>query len=545
MNNPKSIVIIGGVAGGMSAATRLRRLLEDATITVLERSGNVSFANCGLPYYVGGVIEERSALLLQTPESLFDRFRLDVRIHHEATAIDVARRVVAVRDLATGQESELAYDALVLSPGARAVRPPIPGIDRALTLRDIEDTDRMTEAIAGAGSAAVIGGGFIGLEVAENLRHRGLDVTVVEATDQVMAPLDPEMARLVADALEADGIAVRLGASAVEISEGGVRLADGDVVAADVVVAAIGVRPDTTLAAAAGIELGQAGGIAVDDELRTSAPGVWAVGDVIEKRRPDGTAGLVPLAGPANRQGRLAADSIAGLPVRNPRALGTAVVGVCGLQVAATGVTEKALRASGRPHRVIHTHPLNHAGYYPGASALALKLLVDPDSDAILGAQAVGASGADKRIDVIATAMTAGMTASELLDLDLCYAPQFGSAKDPVNMLGYLADNQHRGLVRTAQWHEVADLATHGAMLLDVRTVGEFAAGTIPGAVNVPLDEVRERLDEIPVDAEVLVFCAVGQRGHSATRLLAQAGRTVRNLDGGIKTWRAGVRARP
>lgn len=538
---PQSIVVIGGVAGGMSAATRLRRLLEEASITVLERSGHVSFANCGLPYYVGGVIEQRRSLLLQTPESLWDRFRLDVRVRHEAVRVDTFTRVVTARDLDSGTEFDLPFDALVLSPGARAVRPPIPGIERALSLRDIEDTDAMHSAVARAQSAVVIGGGFIGLEMAENLRHRGLAVTVVEAAAQVMASVDPEMARIVVDALEAEGIAVELGASAAEITDAGVVLADGRLVQGDVVVAAIGVKPDTTVAREAGIGIGEFGGILVDDQLRTSAPGVWAVGDAVQKKRPDGSQGLVPLAGPANRQGRLAADSIAGLEPVNPPAYGTAIVGVCGLQVAATGYNEKTLRAARHPHQVIHTHPLDHAGYYPGAQGLTLKLLVDAETDKILGAQAIGADGADKRVDVIATAMAGGLTASQLLDLDLSYAPQFGSAKDPVNMLGYIDDNQNRGLITAVQWHDVDDLAVEGAMLLDVRTEGEFANGTIPGAVNVPLDELRERMDEVPTDRDIVVFCAVGQRGNTASRLLAQHGRTVRNLDGGIKTWTAGV----
>lgn len=543
-NEAKSIVVIGGVAGGMSAATRLRRLMEDASITVLERSGHVSFANCGLPYYVGNVIEDREALLLQTPASLFQRFRLDVRVRHEAVHIDPSARTVTVNDLAAGAELVLPYDALVLAPGARAVRPPIPGIERALSLRDIEDTDQMMAAVQDARSAVVIGGGFIGLELAENLRHRGMDVAVVEAADQVMAPLDPEMAQLVTDALEAAGVVVRLGASVVSISETAVELADGQRIDADVVVAAIGVRPDVTLAEQAGLALGPTGGILVNDQLRTSDPHIWAVGDATEKQRLDSSRALVPLAGPANRQGRLAADAIAGLPVRNPKALGTAIAAVCGIQVAATGANEKMLRAAGTPLRVLHTHPLSHAGYYPRADQLALKLLVNSETDAILGAQAVGVSGADKRIDVIATAMAAGMKAADLMDLDLSYAPPFGSAKDPVNMLGYLDDNQRDGLVSAVQWHELDDVVASGAFLLDVRTPGEFAAGSIPGAVNVPLDDLRHRLADVPVDEPIVLFCAVGQRGHSASRLLAQHGRNVRNLDGGIRTWRAGVRSR-
>lgn len=544
--SPKSIIVVGGVAGGMSAATRLRRLLEDATITVIERSGYVSFANCGLPYHVGGVIKDRDSLLLQTPEALHRRFRLDVRVRHEATDIDPAGRTLSVRDLDRGEDVRLPYDALVLSPGARPVRPPIPGIERALSLRDIEDTDAMVAAVDGARTAVVIGGGFIGLELAENLRHRGMAVTVVEATAQVMAPLDPEMAAMVTDALRAEGIDVRLGAAAARITDTTVELADGTELPADVVAAAIGVRPDTTLAEKAGLTLGPLGGIMVDSALRTSDPAIYAVGDAVEKHLQDAASALIPLAGPANRQGRLVADSIAGLEVHDPGVLGTAIVGVCGLQVAATGANEKTLRAAGRPYRALHTHPMDHAGYYPGATQLALKLLVDPDSDEILGAQAVGANGVDKRVDVIATAMRGGLRASDLIDLDLTYAPQFGSAKDPVNMLGYLAANQRAGLTTALQWHDVAAAQAAGAVLVDVRSPAEFADGSIPGAVNLPLDDLRDRVNEVPDDRDVVVFCAVGQRGHLATRLLTQHGRPrVRNLDGGIRTWRSGTRSLP
>lgn len=537
----ESIVIIGGVAGGMSAATRLRRLMEDASITVIERSGYVSFANCGLPYHLGGVIEERSALLLQTPKSLYERFRLDVRVNTEAISIDRAAKSITVVDRKTGDRQILPYDALVLSPGARPVHPPIPGAERALTLRDVEDTDRMVEAVRSARTAVVVGGGFIGLEVAENLQAKGLTVVVVEAADQVMAPLDPEMAYLVTEQLRASGIDVRLGAAVERVGAGDVVLSDGSMLAADLVVMAIGVRPDVSLALDAGLDVGPLGGILVDEALQTSDPSIWAVGDAIEKVRVDGTQALVPLAGPANRQGRLVADAIAGKEIRNPFALGTAIVGVCGKQVAVTGANEKSLRAAGRPYRAIHTHPLDHAGYFPGATPLALKLLVDPDSDTILGAQAVGEKGADKRIDVLATAMATGLRASDLVDLDLAYAPPFGSAKDPINMLGYIADNQRTGLVRTIQWHEIEGAVKEGAVLLDVRSEGEFAGGSLAGAVNIPIDNLRERLAELPTGRTLIVFCAVGQRGHSATRLLTQAGFDVVNLDGGIRTWSAGT----
>jgi len=473
-----NIVIIGGVAGGMSAAARLRRLDESATITVVERSGHVSFANCGLPYHVGGVIEQRSALLLQTPEALRARFDLDVRVLTEATRIDRERRVVVVRSVETGEEGELPYDAVILAPGARPVRPPIPGIERALALRNVEDTDAMVAAVEGARTAVVIGGGFIGVEMAENLLHRGLAVTLVEATPQVMAPVDPEMASPVHAVIRDAGIDLRLSTSVTAIGEHDVELSTGERVPADLVVAAIGVRPDAALAESAGLEVGSRGGIVVDDCHRTSDPAIYAVGDAVEKADAlDGSAVLVPLANTANLQGRRVADHIAGREVRDRPVLGTAIVGVLGLQVAAVGWNEKRLVAAGRPHRIIHTHPLSHAGYYPGAQGLALKLLVDPGTDAILGAQAVGRDGADKRIDVIATAMRGGLTASDLAELELAYAPQFGSAKDAVNMLGFVDENLAEGLTDNIQWHEVEAAQREGATVLDVRTPGEFAAG--------------------------------------------------------------------
>ena len=538
------IVIVGGVAGGMSAATRLRRLDENAEIVVLERSGYVSFANCGLPYHVGGVIEERSALLLQTPESLAARFRLDVRVGTEAVAVDPAAKTVTARTLATGDEQVLAYDKLILSPGARPVRPPIPGIERALSLRDVEDTDALVAAAAEAKTAVVIGGGFIGVELAENLRHRGMDVTLVEATPQVMAPIDPELAALVHAELRANGVELRLGAAAAAIGEDHVVLGDGERLPADLVVAAIGVRPDSTLAVAAGLAVAERGGILVDEHCRTSDPDVYAVGDAVVKRDAlDGSDVLVPLANTANLQGRRVADHIAGCRSPGRAVLGTAIVGVFGLQVAATGWNEKRLRAAGRPYRAIHTHPSSHAGYYPGAEQMSLKLLVDPETDAILGAQGVGRDGVDKRIDVIATAITGGIAASDLAHLELAYAPQFGSAKDPVTMLGFINENLREGVTESIQWHELADAMAAGATLLDIRNPGERAGGSlIPGAINIPLDELRDNLDQLP-DGDLIVHCAVGLRGHTAARILSQAGRNVRNLDGGYKTWTAGTSA--
>ena len=532
-------IIIGGVAGGMSAATRLRRLDESAEIIVLERSGYVSFANCGLPYHVGGVIEKRGALLLQNPGSLKRRFGIDVRVRHEVTAIDPAAREVSVTDLRTGAHSTLRYDSLVLSPGGRPVRPPIPGIERALSLRDIEDTDAMVAAVGPADTAVVVGGGFIGVEMAENLVHRGLRVTLVEATDQVMAPLDPELAALVHTRLREHGVTLVLGASVSAIGADTATLSDGSVVQADLVVAAIGVRPETSLALDAGLELGPRGGILVDDQLRTSDPAIYAVGDAVEKRDAlDDSQALVPLANTANRQGRVVADIIAGHGGSDRPVLGTAVVGVFGLTVATTGWNEKRLRAAGTPYRAIHTHPANHAGYYPGAETISIKLLFDPVTTRILGAQAVGGAGAEKRIDVIATAMAGGLTAPALPDLELAYAPQYSSAKDPVNMLGWVARNMTEGLVNTVQWHEVAGRVAGGATVVDVRTAPEYAAGHIPGSVNVPVDDLRGRLGDLP-DGELLVVCAVGIRGYLAARTLAQQGRSVANVDGGYLTWAA------
>lgn len=531
------VVIVGGVAGGMSAATRLRRLKESAEIVVIERGDHVSFANCGLPYYVGGVIPKRESLLLQTPESLAARFRLDVRVRHEVVALDPDGRTVTVRELDSGREYAEPFDELVLSTGAGAIVPPLPGVERALVLRDVADVDRLAEAVADVRSAVVVGAGFIGVEMAENLVRRGISTTVVERSPQVLSPLDVEMAAPVAAQMRAHGIRLELGAELVRIDAETVTLSDQRIVPAGLVVMAIGVRPESALARDADLEIGSGGGIVVDDRLRTSVPHIYAVGDVVEKKDAvSGQSMLVPLANAANRQGRLVADVIAGLPVTDPPAQGTAIVGIFDLTAAMTGWSEKRLRAAGRRFRVLHSHPLAHAGYYPGARAISVKLLVDPDTDKILGAQAVGGDGVDKRIDVLATAMTAGLAASRLMDLELAYAPQFGSAKDPVNMLGYMADNLRTGALHTVQWHEIDEAIAMGAHLVDVRSPAEFAAGTIPGARNIPLDELRDRATEI-LDGPVLVFCQVGQRGNSATRLLTQLGRDAVNLDGGYRTW--------
>ncbi len=544
MSAPRTVVIVGGVAGGMSTATRLRRNDEHARIIVVERGEHVSFANCGLPYYVGGVIAERDELLLQTPESIHERFDVDVRVRTEATSIDRDARTITLRDLASGEDEVVTYDALVLSPGASPFVPPAPGIERALTLRDVSDVDRMAAAVvAGPSSAAVLGGGFIGLEMAENLHRRGIAVTIVELADQVLAPLDPELAQVVADHLVAHGIELRLGVSAVAIGDNTVELSDGATIPADLVVAAIGVRPETALAKDCGLELDARGGILVDDHQRASDPNIFAVGDAATKRDAiSGDPVLVPLAQTANRHGRLVADVIAGRDVASQPVLGTAVVGVLGLTIALTGWNEKRLVAANRPHRIIHTHPTDHAGYYPGANGMALKLLVDPATDRILGAQGVGGNGVDKRIDVIATAMRGGITASGLADLELAYAPQFGSAKDPVNMLGFVADNLASGAIRSIQWHELEAHVANGALVLDVRTDRERAEKSIPGSTHIPVDELRDRLDELPRDRELIVHCAVGVRANVAVRLLSHEGFDAVNLDGGYRTWNAGTR---
>ena len=534
----KQYVIIGGVAGGMSAATRLRRLDNEAEIVVLEKSGFVSYANCGLPYYIGGVITREQDLLLQTPESLNKRFRLDVRVKSEVTSIDPKNKLVTVSNLATGEKYELAYDKLILSPGATPVVPPLDGVDRAMTLRTVEDTKRIFAAVdAKPASAVVIGGGFIGVEVAENLVHRGIKTSLIEATPQVLAPLDPEMALLVAKEMQKHGVDLRLGVSVSKVGAETVTLSDGSEIPAEIVILAIGVRPDISLAKSAGLNIGSRGGIEVDENNLTSDKNIYALGDAAEKTDAlDESATLVPLANIANRHGRVIADHINGRAVRPVKTIGTAIVKVFDLAVASTGWNEKRLKAAGIEHRAIHTHPGSHAGYYPGAETLSLKLLINPKSGEIYGAQGIGKDGVDKRIDVIATAIRAGITAPELADLELAYAPPFGSAKDPVNMLGYVAENIVSGLVKTAQWHEIDNYRDAGYTLLDVRTPGECARGVIPGFINIPVDELRARHNEIG-NKKVLVTCQVGQRAHTATMLLKNLGYEPVNLDGGYHLW--------
>lgn len=532
------VVIIGGVAGGMSAATRLRRLDESAEIIVLERSGHVSYANCGLPYYVGGVITEEEKLYLQTPESLHKRFRLDVRIHSEVIEISPEKKVVISRNMLSGTESEISYDKLILSPGATPVLPPIPGIERAHSLRTVEDVLRIYDEVeTKPKSAVVIGGGFIGVEMAENLIHKGINTSLIEALPQVLSPLDPEMAEIVHKEMRRHGVDLHLANSVKEITEKEVMLSDGTKVDAELVIAAIGVRPDIHLAKIAGISIGQKGGIAVNAFNQTSNSDIYAIGDAAEKKDElTGDSTLIPLANLANRHGRITADHIAGKNVREVASIGTAIVKVFDLAVASTGWNAKRLSAAGRNFKEIHTHPNSHATYYPGATQFALKLIFDPKSGEILGAQGVGRDSVDKRIDVIATAMRGGISAPELADLELAYAPPYGSAKDPVNMLGYIAENVVNGLTEIAQWNELDKYKTDGYAFVDVRSASEFANGTIPGSINIPVDEIRERHLEIN-NKKLIINCQVGQRGHVATMLLRSLGYDARNLDGGYLTW--------
>jgi NADPH-dependent 2,4-dienoyl-CoA reductase/sulfur reductase-like enzyme/rhodanese-related sulfurtransferase len=533
------IVIIGGVAGGMSAATRLRRLNEKAEIIVLEKSGYVSYANCGLPYFVGGVIENENSLLLQTPESLHQRFALDVRIKSEAFSIDKENKTVQVKNLVNNEVYELSYDKLILSPGASPVVPPITGVEHSFTLRNVEDVERIVEQVAQKPqSAVVIGGGFIGVEVAENLIHKSIKTTLIEATPQVLAPLDPEMATLVANEMTKHNIDLILEDSVVEITPQKVVLKSGREVPAQMVVLAIGVKPDISLAKNAGLTIGTRNGILVDEFHLTSNADIYAIGDAVEKKDAiDGSQTLIPLANIANRQGRVVSDHINGRKNRPIPSIGTAIVKVFDLMVATTGWNEKRLKASNKPFMVIHTHPNSHAGYYPGAKPMALKLLIDPNTQEILGAQGIGTDGVDKRIDVIATSIRAGIKAPELADLELAYAPPFSSAKDPVNMLGYLAENLLSNLSKTAQWHEIDELISQGYVLVDVRSKSEFDQAGIPGALNISVDELRQRHTEIG-SKKVLVHCQVGQRGHTAAMLLNQLGYEAINLDGGFLTWK-------
>lgn len=549
----KRVVIVGGVAGGASAATRTRRLCEDCEIIVLERGPHVSFANCGLPYFIGGEIIQRNSLLLQTPATLRAQFNLDVRINSEVLSIDAKARRITVREVLTGREYELTYDELVLSPGASPLRPPIPGIERAghFSVRNIPDVEAIASWINDCEEcrAVVVGGGYIGLEMAEQLRHRGMAVTLLEAMPQVMMPLDPEMAAWLHLELVANGIELHLNdaVAAFEAPAPGetagasvVVLKSGKRIEADLVILGLGVRPETMLAKNAGLELGALGGIRVNDQMQTSDPHIWAVGDAIEvKDAVTGAWSHIPLAGPANRQGRIAADNLCGRSSRYEGTWGTAILRLFTLSAGCTGANEKALRKAGIPFQVVYLHPGSHAGYYPGAELMAMKILFAPETGKLLGAQAVGQDGVDKRIDVLATALQAGRTMDDIAELELAYAPPFGSAKDPVNMAGMISQDVLQGDVQLAQWSEIATLDPAKTFLLDVRRADERAKGFIPGSVHIPLDQIRSRLNELPRDREIIAYCQSGQRSYFTSRILLQHGFRVRNLSGSYRTWKA------
>lgn len=553
MSEAKRILIVGGVAGGASAAARARRLSEDAEIVIFERGEHISFANCGLPYHIGGTIAERKRLLIQTPEGMTTRFRVDVRTRCEVVRIDRQARSVTVRNLQTGQEAQEPFDVLILSPGAQPLRPPIPGADVSgvFTLRTLGDMDAIKRAVdrTGPDRALVVGGGYVGLEMVESLRQRGIDVTLVELAEQVFAAADPELVEPVHQHLKLHGVDLRLGTSVTAIRQHDGRLeadlSTGESLQAALVILAVGVRPEVRLAEESGIRIGPTGGIAVDEHMRTSDPNVYAVGDAVEVTHlVGGHKALVPLAGPANRQGRIAADNALGRQSVYRHTQGTAICKVFDLAIGMTGMTEKALRRAGTSYEKIYVHPASHAGFYPGAAQISLKLLFDPAGGKVLGAQAVGAHGVDKRIDVLAVAIRAGLTVHDLAEQELAYAPPYGSAKDPINYAGFAAANVIDRLVRICHVEDVT-AAGQGQILLDVRTPKETKTGTIPGAVCIPLDELRGRLGELPQQKEILAYCQVGLRGYLACRILSQRGFACRNLSGGYKTYLAVTRTLP
>lgn len=539
------VVIIGGVAGGATAAARLRRLDEQAEIIILERSGYISYANCGLPYYIGGEITDREALTLQTPASFWARFRIEVRVHNEVTAIHPERKNVTVRRLDDGVVYEEAYDKLILSPGAKPVRPALPGINdsRIFTLRNVEDTFAIHAFIEqnAPRRAVVAGGGFIGLEMAENLTQQGIETTIVERMEQVMAPLDSDMACSVHAYLREKGVNLRLGETVAGFTsnEAGlrVRLESGDSVSADFVILALGVAPDTALARAAGLALGVRGSIAVNDRMQTSDPDIYAVGDAVESVHfVSGEKTLAALAGPANKQGRIAADQICGRESHYHGVQGSSVLKLFDMTVAATGLNEAAARAAGIAFDKTVTFSASHATYYPGATNMTVKTLFSPETGRLLGAQIVGFEGVDKRIDVLAAAVRMGMTGEALTELELSYAPPYSSAKDPVNMAGYVIENVRSGLVQQHHWHDVEALPRDGSViLLDTRTPAEYGRGHIEGAVNLPLDELRERLPELERSKPVYVNCHSGLRSYLACRILMQNGFECYNLSGGYR----------
>ncbi len=541
------IIIIGGVAGGASTAARLRRMDERAEIIMLERGPYISFANCGLPYHIGEVIEDRDKLLVVTPESLKEMLNIDSRVKHEVIKIDRKNKSVTVRDLDSDRIYEETYDKLVLSPGAAPVVPPLPGVDldRVFTLRNLPDMDKIKAFVdeKKPSRAVVVGGGFIGLEIAENLQDRGVQVTLIEMLNQVMAPIDYEMAALVHQHLTFKRIRLALGDGLKSIEEGEagwlkVGLSSGRSVDAEMVILSIGVRPENTLAKEAGLELGVRGTIVTNEHMQTSDPDIYAVGDAVEvKSRVTGQETTLALAGPASREGRVAADHISGKePAIFKGVVGTSVVKVFDLTVAAVGMNSNALNQAGIPFQNVIVHVSNHAGYYPGASPMALKLLFG-EKGQIYGAQAVGIDGVDKRIDVIATAMQSGMTVYDLEDLELAYAPPYSSSRDPVNIIGFTAANVLRGDAKVMHWEEINQLDRHQTTIVDVRLPEELALGMLDGAINIPLQQIRQQINEIPKDRPVLVYCQTGQRSYFASRVLNQLGFDAYNLTGGYKTY--------
>lgn len=532
------ILIVGGVAGGMSAATRLRRLMEDAEIIVFDKGPYVSFANCGLPFHVSGEIAERSSLLVQTPERLKARFELDVRPETEVLAIDPIKKAVTVRF--QGKTYSETYDKLILSPGATPFVPAMDGLAEAnnvFTLRNIPDLDKIMAKLAGlsVGKVTVIGAGFIGLEMAESLAKKGMKVTIVEKAPHVLPPLDEEMAAFVQAELVKNGIDVITGQSAQVFKDRGqtIVLEDGRELASDITVLSVGVQPENDLAKSAGLELGLRGGILVDEYYQTSQPDIYAVGDaIVVEQQITGEDALISLANPANRQGRQVADVIAGLSAQNKGSIGTAIVRIFDLAAASTGLSERLARQSFEDVAVVHTTGNDHAAYYPGATAITMKLIFNPKTGAIYGAQAVGQKGIDKRIDILSTAIKVGLTIFDLPELEFTYAPPFGSAKDPVNMIGYAAMNLAQGLSDNVQWYDLKDELTKGKVLLDVRTADEVANGRFADAINIPLDELRSRLAELDAAKEYIVSCHSGLRSYIAERILKQKGFKVKNLDG-------------
>ncbi|HEX6593043.1 MAG TPA: CoA-disulfide reductase [Bacillota bacterium] len=543
----KKIVIVGGVAGGASAAARLRRLDETSNIILIERGEHVSFANCGLPYYIGDVIEERENLLVQTVEGMSKRFNLDIRNLSEVTSIHRDRKTISVTNLQTKETYEESYDVLILSPGAQPITPPIPGIDEAkniFTLRNIPDTDQIKACIHQhqPEKAAVIGGGFIGLEMAENLVEQGLKVTLIEMQNQVMAPLDYEMAAIVHNHLREKGVQLILEDGVKSFADQGevIVLSSGEKVKTDMTLMSIGVKPENKLALDAGLNVGERGGIQVNDFLQTNDESIYAIGDAIEVRdyvseHPT----MIPLAGPANHQGRIVANNIYGKKERYKGTLGTSVAKVFDLTVATTGNNEKLLKQQKKEYDVLHIHPASHAGYYPNAHPIALKVIFNKATGEIFGAQAVGMDGVDKRIDVIATAILGKLTVYQLADLELAYAPPYSSAKDPVNMAGYVATNMKENLVETVQWHEIDNSVNEGGVLIDVRGPNGFATGSIPGSINIPLNDIRDRMDEIPKDKTIYVTCRSGLDAYIATRILKENGYEAKNVDGAWLTYEA------